>query len=319
MMEKGLTAETAARMKHEMGKAVVGQDEFLHLLLVCLFTGGHVLIEGVPGLGKTLAARAMAKVSDMDFQRIQFTPDMMPSDITGTNIYDLKSQTFYLKKGPLFTNFLLADEINRTPPKTQSALLEAMEEGRITIDGTDYLLKPPFMVLATQNPIEYEGTYPLPEAQLDRFLMKLTVAYPERDEEKDILMKFHHGFSARNLENAQMEKVLDAERLQACKNEIQKVIVEESIFSYIMDIVSATRQSHNLLLGASPRASIALLLTAKTLAAMEGREYVIPDDIKYLSMPILRHRVIVSPEAEIEGIQTDDVIRSILDQVKVPR
>jgi MoxR-like ATPase len=311
--------KVAEQIKEEVGRALVGQEEFLHLLLVCLFTGGHVLIEGVPGLGKTLAARTLSEVSDVEFSRIQFTPDMMPSDITGNNIYDMDSGSFHLKKGPLFTNFLLADEINRTPPKTQSALLEAMEEGRISIDGSDYLLEEPFMVFATQNPVEFEGTYPLPEAQLDRFLMKLLVSYPSEDEELKLIQNYHAGFNAKRLESAGIRKIISCSTILECKKEVGGIKVDGSIMNYIMSIISSTRKSHNLLLGASPRASIALLLSAKTLAAMEGRDYVIPDDIQYLAPHVLRHRIIVMPEAEIDGVKADDVINQILGSVKVPR
>jgi len=319
MIDRGITAKMMAGIKEEMGRVIKGQEEFIHLLLICLFSKGHVLIEGVPGLGKTLAVRALAAVADVDFHRIQFTPDMMPSDITGTNIYDVRTQTFHLKKGPLFTNFLLADEINRTPPKTQSALLEAMEERRITIDGRDYPIDEPFMVFATQNPIEFEGTYPLPEAQLDRFMMKLLVDYPGEDEEKDVLRQYHQGFDSRDFGGIGLNKVIHGDMLERCREEIRQVKVDESIFSYIMAIVKASRQSRHLLLGASPRASIALLMASKTLAAAEDRDYVIPDDVKYLSLPVLRHRVLVSPESEIEGVRADDVINGILNQVKVPR
>ncbi|MGI6705991.1 MAG: AAA family ATPase [Clostridia bacterium] len=319
MIDRGITAKTMEGIRKEMGRVIKGQEEFIHLLLICLFSKGHVLVEGVPGLGKTLAVRALAAVADVDFHRIQFTPDMMPSDITGTNIYDLRTQTFHLKKGPLFTNFLLADEINRTPPKTQSALLEAMEERCITVDGKDYPLDEPFMVFATQNPIEFEGTYPLPEAQLDRFMMKLLVDYPGEEEEKDVLRQYHQGFDSHDFGGIRLNKLIHRGVLEKCREEIRQVRVDESIFSYIMAIVGATRQSRHLLLGASPRASIALLMASKTLAAAENRDYVIPDDAKYLSLPVLRHRVLVSPESEIEGVRADDVIYGILNQVKVPR
>ncbi|WHH58112.1 MoxR family ATPase [Petroclostridium sp. X23] len=319
MNSQKITANLAQRIQEEAVRVIVGQQEQLQMLLVCLFSGGHVLIEGVPGLGKTLTVRTLAAIMDVAFHRIQFTPDMMPSDIIGTNIFDMNTQTFHLKKGPLFTNFLLADEINRTPPKTQSALLEAMEEGRVSIDGSEHILKPPFMVFATQNPIEFEGTYPLPEAQLDRFLMKILIDYPEVEAEKSLLLNYHKGFNAKNFGNIQLNKVADGEILQQCKQEIEDVTVEENIINYIMAVITATRQSPNLLLGASPRASIALLQSAKTLACMEGRDYVIPDDVKYLAAPILRHRLIVAPEAEIEGIKTDDIIKQILNHVKVPR
>ncbi|NLY43870.1 MAG: MoxR family ATPase, partial [Clostridiaceae bacterium] len=229
------------------------------------------------------------------------------------------TQKFHLKKGPLFTNFLLADEINRTPPKTQSALLEAMEESKVSIDGTDYVLEEPFMVFATQNPIEFEGTYPLPEAQLDRFLMKLIVNYPAEEEEKRLLYQYHGGFNAKDYGNIKLRKVIDRKMIAECKQEISQVAVEDSIIDYIMSIITATRNNHNLLLGASPRASIALLMASKTLACMEGRDFVIPDDIQYLATPVLRHRLLLAPESEIGGVKPDDVISQIMNHVKVPR
>lgn len=319
MMNQGMTVQTTEKVLKEAEKVIIGQGDFLRSLLVCLFSGGHALIEGVPGLAKTLSVRVLSRIMDVPFRRIQFTPDMMPSDITGTNMYDLKSQTFHLKKGPIFTGFLLADEINRTPPKTQAALLEAMEEARVSIDGTDYELEQPFMVFATQNPIEYEGTYPLPEAQLDRFLMKLVVDYPSQEDEKILLRQIHGGFNARDFGNIQIGRLIDGEIIRECQKEIASITVEESILSYITAITQATRQSPHLLLGGSPRASAALLLSGKTLAAMEGRDFVIPDDIKSLALPVLRHRVMVAPESEIEGVKADQVIGGILDQVKIPR
>lgn len=319
MMNQGMTVQTTEKVLKEAEKVIIGQDDFLRSLLVCLFSGGHALIEGVPGLAKTLSVRVLSRIMDVPFRRIQFTPDMMPSDITGTNMYDLKSQTFHLKKGPIFTGFLLADEINRTPPKTQAALLEAMEEARVSIDGTDYELEQPFMVFATQNPIEYEGTYPLPEAQLDRFLMKLVVDYPSQEDEEILLRQIHGGFNARDFGNIQIGRLINGEIIRECQKEIASITVEESILSYITAITQATRQSPHLLLGGSPRASVALLLSGKTLAAMEGRDFVIPDDIKSLALPVLRHRVMVAPESQIEGVKADQVIGGILDQVKIPR
>ncbi len=319
MSQQMITAAVTQQIKEEVGRVLLGQEEFLNLLLVCLFTGGHVLIEGVPGLGKTLAARTLAAAADVDFRRVQFTPDMMPSDLIGTNVFDMGTQKFHLKKGPLFTNFLLADEINRTPPKTQSALLEAMEESKVSIDGTDYVLEEPFMVFATQNPIEFEGTYPLPEAQLDRFLMKLIVNYPAEEEEKRLLYQYHGGFNAKDYGNIKLRKVIDRKMIAECKQEISQVAVEDSIIDYIMSIITATRNNHNLLLGASPRASIALLMASKTLACMEGRDFVIPDDIQYLATPVLRHRLLLAPESEIGGVKPDDVISQIMNHVKVPR
>ncbi|MFZ5988598.1 MAG: AAA family ATPase [Bacillota bacterium] len=303
----------------EVSKVVVGQYEFIENIVVSLLTGGHVLIEGVPGLAKTLASKVISKTVKADFKRVQFTPDLMPADIIGTKVFDQKTSEFHLKRGPLFTNIFLADEINRTPPKTQAALLEAMEEKAISIDGQTYKLDEPFMVLATQNPVEYEGTYPLPEAQIDRFLMKLVVDYIPQKFENMLLQKYNTGFSSKELESQNISVVCDFEDIKKCREEINSVKVSEGIINYITSIIRATRNSPNLILGASPRASIALLLTSKTYAAMHGRNYVIPEDIKDLSLPVLRHRVILKPEAGIDGLKNDDVIKNILSKVEVPR
>lgn len=303
----------------EVNKVVVGQYEFIEKLAVVLLTGGHVLIEGVPGLAKTLAAKVMSKTVKAEFKRVQFTPDLMPADITGTKVYDSKTGSFYLKKGPLFTNIFLADEINRTPPKTQAALLEAMEERAITIDGETYKLDEPFMVVATQNPVEYEGTYPLPEAQLDRFMMKLTVDYIPQKFENMLLGKYNTGFNSLKLEELDINAVCSFDDIKRCREEIQQVEVNEGIINYITSIIRATRNSPSLVLGASPRASISILLAAKTYAAIQGRGFVTPEDVKDLALPILRHRIVLKPEASIDGIKNDDVIRSILNRVEVPR
>jgi MoxR-like ATPase len=303
----------------EMSKVVVGQYELIEQLVIVLLSEGHVLIEGVPGLAKTLAAKVMSKTIKADFKRVQFTPDLMPSDITGNKVYDAKEGNFYLKKGPLFTNIFLADEINRTPPKTQAALLEAMEEKAITIDGETHVLGKPFMVAATQNPLEYEGTYPLPEAQLDRFMMKLLVDYTPQKFENILLDKFSKGFKSTNLENENISAICDHEDITRCREEIQKVETSEVIINYITSIIRATRNSPSLMLGASPRASISLLLCAKTYAAMQGRSFITPEDVKDLALPILRHRVILKPEVGIDGVKNDDVIKSILNKVEVPR
>ncbi|MDL2274174.1 MoxR family ATPase [Oscillospiraceae bacterium OttesenSCG-928-G22] len=313
------TYEASRRILEELSKVLLGQEEFSALLVTCMFSGGHVLIEGVPGVGKTLSARALAKTVDAAFGRVQFTPDIMPADIIGTNIFDMKAGAFTLRKGPIFTNFLLADEINRTPPKTQSALLEAMEERRVTIDGTDYDLDYPFMVFATQNPLEFEGTYPLPEAQLDRFMMKLIVGYPSPDTEIRLLQNVHGGFNSRDFGNITVEAVLTPDEFKLCQEEIAGVRVDESIFSYILAIVDATRKSPLLALGASPRASVALLSCSKTLALTDGRDYVIPEDVQFLAPHVLRHRVILTPEAEIDGITPDAAISQSLAGIKVPR
>ncbi|MDR2670413.1 MAG: MoxR family ATPase [Oscillospiraceae bacterium] len=309
--------QASASIRGQMGRIFVGQDEFVRHMLICLFSGGHVLIEGVPGLGKTLAVRALAQSVGVEFKRIQFTPDLMPSDIIGASIFDLSTHAFHLKRGPLFTQFLLADEINRTPPKTQSALLEAMEENRVSIDGQDYPLAQPFMVFATQNPVEYEGTYPLPEAQLDRFMMKLTVGYPTRPEEHAVLRNTHAGFHPRDFER--LNPVVDAAGILAARREAGGVRVDDSLFGYILDIVEATRRNHYILLGGSPRASIALLQTAKAAALLEGRDFVIPEDIQSLVTPVLRHRIILTPDAEIEGATADRLLAQILSEARVPR
>ncbi|AEV68123.1 AAA family ATPase [Acetivibrio clariflavus] len=313
------TKEKAKAIIEEISKIVVGQYQFIEHMVVALLSGGHVLIEGVPGLAKTLASKVMSRAIDADFKRVQFTPDLMPADIIGTKVFDPKKTEFFLKKGPLFTDIFLADEINRTPPKTQAALLEAMEERAISIDGETHKLSDMFMVLATQNPVEYEGTYPLPEAQLDRFLMKLLVDYMPHKFENMLLQKYNSGFNSKEIENQNINVVCTFEDIKRCREEIQGVQVNEGIINYITSIVRATRNSPTLALGASPRASIALLLTAKTYAAMDGRNYVIPEDVKELALPVLRHRIIIKPEAGIDGLSNDDAIKNILAKVEVPR
>ena len=306
-------------MQKEMAKAVVGQTEVINMIIVALIARGHVLMEGVPGIAKTLMVKTLARTLDCDFKRIQFTPDLMPSDITGTNVFNMKDSSFELRRGPIFTDLLLADEVNRTPPKTQAALLEAMEERQATIDDQTYELPPMFMVFATQNPIEYEGTYPLPEAQLDRFMLKIVIDYPSQSEENEILTRYHHGFDAHALEDADIEKAANYDVIRQCREATGNVVVDESIISYISEITGQTRSIPHFLLGGSPRASIALLLCSKALAAVRGREYVTPDDVKAMAQPVLRHRVILKAESEIEGITVDDVLQSILDSVEVPR
>lgn len=307
------------KMKQEAEKVIVGQTELFELVVVSLFSGGHVLLEGVPGTAKTLIAKTLAMVVSGEFSRVQFTPDLMPSDIVGTSVYDLTTNQFNLKRGPVFTNVLLADEINRAPAKTQSALLECMEERQVSIDGVRHALSPPFMVLATQNPIEYEGTYPLPEAQLDRFLFKLRVDYLVAEVETQILMNYHQGFDATRLEAVGVESVVDSASLQECQKEIQGVTVEDSIFNYIVGLATASRNSDELVLGGSPRASIALLLASKTYAALQGRDYILPDDVKLLAPHVYRHRILLKPDAEIEGLTPDDVIDRLLAEAEIPR
>jgi MoxR-like ATPase len=307
------------RIRAEIGKVVIGQEAVIEQLLVAALARGHVLLEGVPGTAKTLITKALAICLRGEFKRVQFTPDLMPSDVIGTNVFDMRSGSFHLRKGPVFTNFLLADEVNRTPPKTQAALLEAMEERQVTIDGVTHPLDEPFVVFATQNPIEYEGTYPLPEAQLDRFMFKVLIEYPTEGEEVRLLGNYHRGFDPHRLDLAGVEPVCQPGELGAWREQIQQVTVSEDILSYITRIVRQTRQLVNALLGGSPRASIALLLGAKALAAVRGRGYVIPDDVKELAHSALRHRIMLRAEAEIEGLTADTVIAGLLDQVPVPR
>ena len=313
------TQNISEAIQREMAKAVVGQTEVINLVLVALMARGHVLMEGVPGTAKTLMVKALARTLDCDFKRIQFTPDLMPSDIIGTNVFSLKDGSFELRKGPIFTDLLLADEVNRTPPKTQAALLEAMEERQATIDDQTHDLPPMFMVFATQNPVEYEGTYPLPEAQLDRFMLKIAIDYPSQPEENEILTRYHHGFDAHALEDADIGEVANYDIIRQCREAVRDIVVDESIINYISEITRQTRRMPHFLLGGSPRASIALLLCSKAVAAIRGREYVTPDDVKSLALPVLRHRVILKAESEIEGITADDVLRGILDSIEVPR
>ena len=308
-----------AAMRTEAARVIVGQDDAFELLTIALFTGGHVLLEGVPGTAKTLMAKTMARLVRARFGRIQFTPDLMPSDILGTSVFDINSGQFHLRKGPIFTQILLADEINRAPAKTQAALLEAMEERQVNLDGARHLLEPPFMVIATQNPLEYEGTYPLPEAQLDRFLFKVNVPYVSTDVETEILRRYHHGFDARDLDAMELQPQLDTTDFAAIRALINRVVVEDGILAYIANVAAASRQSPDLTLGASTRASTHVLLAAKTYAAMQGRDYVTPDDVKFVTPPVYRHRLLLKPEAEIEGLDADAVIRQLLGQVDVPR
>ncbi len=313
------TAQLASNLLSEARKTLVGQEEPLTLLITALLCGGHVLIEGPPGTAKTLMAKTLAQMIQADFRRIQFTPDLMPSDVVGTQVYDLSNGQFRLRKGPIFTQILLGDEINRAPAKTQSALLEAMEERQVTIEGQRLPLPEPFFVIATQNPIEYEGTYPLPEAQLDRFLFKVVIDYASREVETEVLRRYHLGFDAHQLTASGLRAIVTPEALTVCRAEIAQVQVEQGILNYIVAIVQATRNSPELLVGASLRAGIALLLAAKTLAAIYDRNYVTPDDVKLLARPVLRHRIILRPEAEIEGLNADIAIGRILNRVEVPR
>lgn len=310
--------ELAAHVRGELNKAIVGQRESLDQLLLVLLVGGHALVEGVPGLAKTLAVKALANVFQLKFQRVQCTPDLMPADVLGANVFNLSTSAFTLHRGPIFTDLLLVDEINRTPPRTQSALLEAMEEKQVTIDGTSYGLSDSFAVFATQNPVEFEGTYPLPEAQLDRFLVKIRIGYPAAEQEAQVLQNYQHGFDPRDLQRLAFATV-PLERLLAARKETSAVRVEPALFRYIVTLVSRTRNSAAVSLGASPRAAISLMLFSKAIAATEGRDYLIPDDIKSAALPILRHRLVLKPEADLEGMTADQVVREIVRSVEVPK
>ena len=311
-------AEIVDGIRREVAKVLVGQEEIVEGVLVALIAQGHVLIEGVPGLGKTLLVRALAQVLSLDFKRIQFTPDLMPSDVTGNKIYDAKVNELIFRPGPVFTQLLLADEINRAPAKTQSALLEAMQESQVTIDGVEHQLPVPFITMATQNPVESQGTYPLPEAQLDRFMFKLHMGYPAKSEENRILQNYAAGFRADALENAGLQPVCDTATILELRQMAAGVAVDERVVDYITSVVGQTRNWGSLFLGASPRASVTLLLASRVAAAMVGRDYVNPDDVRRLAPWTLRHRVILNPDAEIEGISADDVVRDILAAVEVP-
>jgi MoxR-like ATPase len=318
--EDGVRVENlAARVRTALAGAVVGGDRISFALLVALLSRGHVLIEGVPGTGKTLAVRAFALALGVEFRRIQFTPDLMPSDVTGTTVFNPKSGEFSVRTGPLVTNVLLADEINRTPPKTQAALLEAMEESRVTIDGSPIALPVPFIVCATQNPIEYEGTYPLPEAQLDRFLVKVDATYPSESEEMLLLERVADGFDARRLEASGVLTVTNASEVLAAQLAVRRVTCSPEVRAYVYHIVEATRQNQSLSLGASPRAGVAILLAAQAAAAIDGRAFTTPDDVKDVAPFVLPHRLIVRPEAEIEGARSREIVADLLASVPVPR
>jgi MoxR-like ATPase len=306
-------------LKGEVRKAIVGQDAVIEQVLIALLVEGHALIEGVPGTAKTLLVKVLARAIGAHFGRIQFTPDLMPADVTGTNIFNMATSTFTLRHGPIFTDLLLADEINRTPPKTQAALLEAMEERQVTIDGEMHKLSPLFTVLATQNPIEYEGTYPLPEAQLDRFMLKIFMSYPSAEEELRVVSNWNAGFNARRLEEIDIRPINDPAGMLECRSQVRKITVEEGIQRYMVSIVRATRGALNISWGASPRAAVALLLCSKAVAAMRGREFVTPDDVKEIAKPALRHRIVLRSEAEIEGATPDQVLDEVIAGVEIPR
>ncbi len=313
------TTSTVAHILNEIRKTIVGQDDVIEQILVVLLAEGHALIEGVPGTAKTLTVKSLAQIIGAHFSRIQFTPDLMPSDITGTNVFNMQTSQFNLRHGPIFTDILLADEINRTPPKTQAALLEAMEERQVTIDGERYPLSPMFTVLATENPIEYEGTYPLPEAQLDRFLMKILIDYPPEQEEAEIVARWDAGFNSRRLEQVQISPLAEVDAIQRCRFEVREMRMEPGVQKYIVDLVRRTRTHPTILYGASPRASVALLLCSKALAAIRGREFPTPDDVRDVAPAVLRHRLALRAEAELDGATTDAVISDIIKTVEVPR
>jgi len=311
--------EALAAVRTEVAKAVVGQDSAVTCLLIALLCRGHVLLEGVPGVAKTLLVRTLSASLSLGTARVQFTPDLMPGDITGSLVYDARTAEFSFREGPVFTNLLLADEINRTPPKTQSSLLEAMEERQVSVDGTPRPLPDPFLVIATQNPVEYEGTYPLPEAQLDRFLLKVVLPLPERDQEVEILRRHATGFSPRDLAGAGVRAVADAATLEAARERVARVQVAPEVLTYVVDLCRATRSSPSLSLGVSPRGATALLATSRAWAWLAGRDYVTPDDVKALVTATLRHRVQVRPEAELEGVTAESVLATVLASVPVPR
>ncbi len=304
-------------VKNELLKVIVGQEEMMDLLIAAILCDGHVLIEGVPGIAKTMTAKLLAKTVHAEFSRIQFTPDLMPSDVVGTMVFNMQTSQFYFNEGPVFSNIVLIDEINRAPAKTQSALFEVMEERQVTVDGKTYPMGFPFFVIGTQNPIEQEGTYKLPEAQLDRFLFKINMEYPSLEEEKSILRRFKEDF--RQVKTAEVHSVLRGDDIRACQELVEKVHIKDELLDYIAAIIHNTRNNGDLFLGASPRASLAILKTSKAIAAMNGRDFVIPEDIQYVAYPVLNHRIILTPEREMEGYTTSDVIKDIVKKIEVPR
>jgi MoxR-like ATPase len=312
-------SSTVAHIRSELRKVIVGQDEPIEQILIALLAEGHALIEGVPGTAKTLTVKTLSRIINANFSRIQFTPDLMPSDITGTNVFNIATSNFNLRRGPIFTDLLLADEINRTPPKTQAALLEAMEERQVTIDGEGYPLPTIFTVLATENPIEYEGTYPLPEAQLDRFLLKILLDYPSQEHEREVVAKWDAGFNSKRLDQVDIQPLPVDDAIPHCRWEVTLTRMEPGVQHYAVDIVRRTRTHPFIHYGASPRASVALLLCSKALAAIRGREFATPDDVRDVALPVLRHRLSLRAEAELDGATPDAVITDILKSAEVPR
>ena len=310
-------AHAVEQIRGEVGKVVVGQQEFIELLIAALFAGGHVLVEGVPGIAKTLTAKLLAQALKVDFSRIQFTPDLMPSDVVGTTVFNLQRSEFSFNAGPIFSNIVLIDEVNRSPAKTQAALFEVMEEYQVTVDGKTHPMGFPFFVIATQNPVEQEGTYKWPEAQLDRFLVKINIDYPSLSEEQAILRRFRSDFQLQQQDHVQA--VLDAGAIKECRTIVEKVFIKDELLDYIAAIVHETRQNGDLFLGASPRASLAIMKMAKAMAAIRGRNFVTPDDIQEVAYPVLNHRIILTPEREMEGYATRDVIEEIIKKIGVPR
>lgn len=309
--------DAAEKIKTEMAKVIVGQDNAIDLMLSALFIGGHILLEGVPGIAKTLMAKMLAKTISVDFSRIQFTPDLMPTDIVGTSVFNLKESEFKFRAGPVFANIILIDEINRSPAKTQAALFELMEEKQVSVDGETYPMSYPFMVLATMNPIEQEGTYRLPEAQLDRFIFRIVMEYPNLEEEKQILHRFNNDFSAKIVN--EVKPVVNATDIKRCSEIVEKIYIKDEIINYIANVVHETRNHGDLFLGASPRASLSLLKASKAMAAISGRDFVTPDDVRAVSDAVLNHRIIPSPEKEMEGITAQDIIKQIVQKIEVPR
>jgi MoxR-like ATPase len=309
--------QSVEKIRNEIHKVIIGQDEMINLLIAGLLSRGHVLIEGVPGIAKTLTINLLAKTLNLNFKRIQFTPDLMPADVTGTSVFNMKNSDFEFKKGPIFSNIVLIDEINRSPAKTQAALFEVMEELQVTIDGHTYKMEEPFMVMATQNPIEQEGTYKLPEAQQDRFLFRIKINYPSLEEEIRILERFEGDFQ-QSVTN-DVKSVITSAEIEACRQMIQKVYIKRELIEYVAKIIDHTRNTRDLFLGASPRASLAIVKTAKAMAAMQGRDFVTPDDIQYVAYPVLNHRIVLAPDKEMEGFEIKDVLKEIFQKIEVPR